>query len=141
MNKGIFWIICNYELINGNLLVDFSDYKLLSILIPCRDGGDIINSSPTLLNSKKGNSITHKMAWNTTIINDREYSRLLRRYSYNYFPRGRVEITNEKAMIFLNPFIYHDFIISDIIEKFGIRAAKSIKIIADNSSHYDCFQD
>ena len=141
MNKGIFWVICSYEFINGKLTVDLSDYKLLSILIPCDEDGCVIDCSSALLNSKKGNSITHKAAWNTTIITDREYSRLPRRYSYNYFPRGRVEITNGKAVIFLNPCIHHDFIISDIIEKFGIGAAKSIKIIADNSSHYACFQD
>ena len=141
MNKGIFWIICSYELIDGSITVDFSDYKLLSILIPCTDDGEVIDGSSALLNSKKGNSITHKAAWNTKTITDREYSRLIRNHRYNYFPRGRVEINNGKAVIFLNPCIHHEFVINDIVETFGISAVKSIKVIADNSSHYACFQD
>ena len=140
MNKGIFWVICGYEIINGKLTVDISDYKLLPILIPCDDDGSVIDYTSTLLNSKKGNSITHKDAWNNKIITDKEYAKLLRNYSYNYFPRGRVEIGKRKVTIFLSPYIHHESIINDIIKTFRIDAVSDIKVVADNSSHYACFK-
>ena len=58
---------------------------------------------------------------------------------YNYFPRGRVQIKNGKAIIFANPLICAKPIMDVIIESFGLKKENGltkIKIKADNSKHY-----
>lgn len=58
---------------------------------------------------------------------------------YNYYPRGRVDITNKgKAVIYLNPNIDEKFIKAIKLE-FGIRDEPDIKY--DFSKHYQCHLD
>ena len=59
-----------------------------------------------------------------------------KRKPWNYFPRGRVEIRNKKAIIFANPvcFLYKNFEI-EIRNKFDLENAEII-FKADNSAHY-----
>ncbi len=58
---------------------------------------------------------------------------------YNYYPRGRVEISNDRAIIYLNPNINKEQIINDIKYKFGVTSdnISKIRVISDNSSHYE----
>lgn len=111
-SKGIFWYIPDEE-------------KLLAFLY---DPDQFQNSI-----SKNGLSYTHKKLWP-------EISGKLKKYPYNYFPRGRVEIDNKgRSVIYMNPNI-PDSAISDIRSEFGIRNESSI-IKYDNSSHYLCYLD
>lgn len=59
-----------------------------------------------------------------------------KRKPWNYFPRGRVEIKNQKAIIFANPdcFLFENFE-NEIRNKFNLENAKII-FKADNSNHY-----
>lgn len=59
--------------------------------------------------------------------------------SYNYYPRGRVDVNNKGvAIIYLNPNIDDDMI-SDIKIEFGIRGP--FRVVQDYSSHYLCHLD
>jgi len=58
---------------------------------------------------------------------------------YNYYPRGRVEITNSgKPVIYMNPNI-DESIISDIKVEFGLGVEPVINY--DHSNHYKCYMD
>ena len=59
-----------------------------------------------------------------------------KRKPWNYFPRGRVEIRNQKAIIFANPdcFVYENFE-NEIRNKFELENIQ-INLKADNSAHY-----
>ena len=82
--------------------------------------------------SKSGNTFNHKKMWKT--VNPGRSS-----IPYNYYPRGRVEITRKgKPIIYLNPNI-SDNLIPKIKSEFGIR--ETPKIVYDNSDHYKCHLD
>ena len=82
--------------------------------------------------AKSGNTFNHKKLWQA--INPTRSS-----IPYNYYPRGRVEITrNGKAVVYLNPNIEKDML-SQIRVEFGIR--EEPKVVYDYSDHYKCYLD
>lgn len=108
-SRGVFWVI-------DNQLLAFPFY------------GD-----STIGVAKSGNTYNHKKLWKE--ICPREY----RKYPYNYFPRGRVELSNKgKPIIYINPNI-EDSTIQDIKVEFGLLGEPTIKY--DNSQHYKCYLD
>ena len=60
--------------------------------------------------------------------------------NYNDLPRGRVEIRDFKAIIYLNPVLNQSKIVSKILNEFGlneeIQGLRGIRVINDLSSHY-----
>jgi len=128
--SGIFWIISdNYDL---------SKRILLEFLIPCDSGGTPKNTHSVELNSKSGNSYNHQKIWESEIKNN-----WYGKKKYNYYPRGRVEISNNKAVIYLNPHINRPEIIDEIKNGFGLSDSNisEVRVIADGSKHYQCFLD
>lgn len=82
--------------------------------------------------AKSGNTYNHKKLWND--VKPRGCKK-----PYNYYPRGRVEITNRgKVIIYMNPNI-DDSMISDIRSEFGITGNPTISY--DYSRHYRCYLD
>lgn len=82
--------------------------------------------------AKSGNTFNHKLLWKS--INPTRYS-----VPYNYYPRGRVEVTRQgKAVVYLNPNIGEDMI-PQIKVEFGIR--EEPKVVYDYSDHYKCYLD
>lgn len=82
--------------------------------------------------AKSGNTYNHKKLWN-------DVKPIGCKKPYNYYPRGRVEITNRgKVIIYMNPNI-DDSMISDIRSEFGITGNPTISY--DYSRHYRCYLD
>lgn len=83
--------------------------------------------------AKSGTTFNHKRLWEE--IKPRKYSK----FTYNYFPRGRVDFSNKgKPIIYMNPNIDESFI-PDIKSEFGLR--QDVKIRYDYSDHYKCHLD
>lgn len=121
LSKGIFWITEDKG-------------KQYFFRIICTSYGDIVGATDYPLNSKDGTNYNHKMLW------DMLPKSLTKDKSFNYFPRGRVEIRNSKARVFLNPDINIEEIQQLIIEYFGLielNGIKSVRIVADGSNHYN----
>lgn len=117
-SKGIFWFVKK----------DHEDeYKILYLGIPVSE--DIQG------NSKNGLTYTHEKTWKS-LVTDKEISS----YSWNYFPRGRVELRNFKANIYLNPNIDCEPYRSMIIDAFNLKCTPC-RFIADGSNHYKCYLD
>ena len=82
--------------------------------------------------SKSGDNFNHRFEW----------ARLDRKVTegqpFNYYPRGRVEIKNGKATVYLNPVINKECIISKVIDEFALMAEEltGITIKSDGSDHY-----
>lgn len=126
--KGVFWII-NFE--------DMSLNKDYCFLIPIDSNGNV-DSFNTSLNAKSGKTYNHERLWNT-LPRSMTY-----RHDYNWFPRGRVEIQNGKATIYLNPNINTDEIRDFIIDEYNLSSYNGIKKIvfhSDGSEHYKCYLD
>ena len=118
------------------------DWSFLAFDIPCDSSGNI-NGSPELsLNSKKGNSYNHKKLWEEEIKGNSAY-RPFNKKEYNYFPRGRIEVSNNKATIFLNPHINLPEVIEKIKTEFGLSSHNipEVNVVVDGSNHYQCFMD
>ncbi len=82
--------------------------------------------------AKSGVTYNHKKLWSE--INPKSS-----KVPYNYYPRGRVEITSRgKAIIYTSPHVDKDDIDAIKVE-FGIR--DNPKICYDYSDHYKCYLD
>ena len=132
--SGIFWILSD--------CYDLSDYELLTFNIPCDPDGNPNNTHSIVLNSKSGNTYNHKKLWESEVKNNRKY-RPYNKKSYDYYPRGRIEISNNRAVIYLNPHINKPDFIDIIKQNFGLFPCNisEVRIIADGSDHYQCFLD
>jgi hypothetical protein len=155
--RGIFWVISDtirtVEMVDKNdytggifiptyEFIEISDHKLLSFRIRCNQNGEIIKAPSIEPNSNKGNNYKHRKTWDLYVKGDPLH------YPYNindfdYYPRGRVSISNECAEIRVNPIINQSYIISDIRNAFGLNRDNILKykVIEDNSVENWCFID
>ena len=120
--KGIFWI------------KDF--LNLVSVKIEVDKNGKAVHDDN--LNSKKGDNFNHKMTW------ERFNRKITDGKPYNYYPRGRVEIRNGKAIIFANPYICTQDVLDMVKNEFHLHAENGIEEIImkpDYSNHYKCYLD
>lgn len=128
MRKGIFWFLCFVDQ-EGELI--FTG-EIMSLSIPCDEDGN--PKVPVSFNSKNGCSNTHKASWQTVTKGRKD----LRKIPWNYFPRGRVEISRGRAFVFMNPRILGCGDYLELIkETFGI-ACLDVRVKIDNSAHYQC---
>lgn len=88
--------------------------------------GDIIGVA------KSGSTYNHKKLWQSRKPDGCDKP-------YNYYPRGRVDVSNKGApVIWLNPNIEEDRI-SEINSAFGLKGEVTVKY--DHSEHYKCYLD
>ena len=122
MRKGLFWVID-----------ESGERQLVTFAAECDQNGVVIDNQFTY-NSRKGDSFAHKNAWQ---IAAKDYPREIRNKPWNYFPRGRVEITNGKATVYFNPVLadWPEFEES-MIGEFEIESF-SVRFIPDHSRHYE----
>ena len=113
MSKGIFWFPC-FVGAEGELI--FTDR------IEAR------------ITSETAAPNTHKDSWKAVTAGRKD----LRGIPWNYFPRGRVEISRGWALVFMNPQILNcENYLERIREKFEI-GHLDIRVRIDNSAHYQC---
>lgn len=120
MRKGIFW--CK----NFNT----ERPELLTVSVTCDKNGN--SEEPVRFSSKSGNNFNHRLEW------ERFDRSITAGHPFNYYPRGRVEIKNGKAIVFLNPVLNKECVVCRVIAAFGLTAAElnSVSIKNDGSDHY-----
>ncbi len=120
--KGIFWIVDRDDL-------EENEFYLFKILTD-RDGNTLAAYDD--LNSKKGDNYNHRLTWQLLP------KELTHNKPYNYYPRGRVEIKNNTAKIFISPLLNEERIIDYIKSKFNLNEniIGEIRVLVDNSAHY-----
>jgi len=134
LSSGIFWVIAD----DNNL----SNFKFLFFEIPCDVNGKPDNTHTIELNAKSMTTYNHKKLWESEIQNKSEH-KPYNKMDYDYYPRGRVEISNNRATIYLNPHINSSTFISKIKQTFGLSTHNipEVRVIVDGSVHYQCFLD
>lgn len=120
MRKGIFWC-ANF---------DTECPVLITVSAACDKNGD--SKEPVRFSSKSGNNFNHRPEW------ERLDRSITAGRPFNYYPRGRVEIKNGKATVFLNPAINKECIVRRIMDAFELMTGElnCINIKSDGSSHY-----
>ena len=120
-NRGMFWCTCRYE-VDGNtgeVRCDFTDARLIVHVLP-----DSAAKSPS-----------HMETWPHLADHDKGKS-------WNYYPRGRVEIRGGRAFVFLNPLVLECAEIERMLrEAFDIAEEMPVTFKVDNSYHYRCAGD
>lgn len=102
------------------------------------DIDDVNFNIPDTMSSTGTDDYNHKRVWSQ--LSNKETGGK----SFDYFPRGRVEIANGIAKVFHSPYIDQEELKSWVIDKFNLTKSngiKKIKMIADGSSHYKCYLD
>lgn len=128
--RGIFWIPDIDNIYNSDLYFQ----------IPCDSYGNI-DSNFNLgdnVSSKNRDNYNHKNLWNSLP------SKITKNKSFDYYPRGRVEINNGIAIIYHSPYIPQDELKQWVTDKFNltkINGIKKVRLIADGSKHYHCYLD
>lgn len=126
--QGIFWIIDKDNLEKNASYC----YKIVSD----SDGNVLENAAALPLNAKSGKTYNHKLTW------DEMPKELTGGKPFDYYPRGRVQIANNKAIIYLNPTINTDDAQAFIKETFELSKENGInKIVfkSDGSNHYKAY--
>lgn len=134
LSSGIFWVLTDDR--------NISSYKFLFFNIPCDGHGTPTGGHTMELNSKNRLTYNHKNVWETAIKNVSAY-RPYNKKAYDYYPRGRVQITNKKADVYLNQNINRANIIDEIKTAFGLsdHNISKVRVMVDNSNHYQCWMD
>jgi len=129
LSFGIYWVVSESE--------DLQNYTLLYFNVRCDTHGNAIEIPALQLNSKSGKSYNHKAMWDSQVKNN-PLHKPYNKKDYDYYPRGRVEISNSKAVIYLSPIISETLILDEIKAAFGLSAdtIANVKIAVDNSAHY-----
>lgn len=126
--KGIFWI------------KDISDFGNSNIY--CRIPVDVmgnIREKPEFaleLNSKKGDNYNHRETW-YELPRDMTEGK-----PFDYYPRGRVEVRNRKAIIYANPHICNRQLKNWAKKTFNLNTFNGIEKVTikpDHSQHYQCY--
>ena len=128
--RGIFWITD----------IDNIEASDLYFQIPCNSNGDIDNDFhiSNNMSSKGTDNYNHKNVWNSLL------NKITKGKPFDYYPRGRVEISNGKATIYHSPHIPQDELRRQLINKFNLtthNGIKKVRLIADGSTHYRCYLD
>ena len=125
--KGIFWVK-DPDDIEGSLL---------PFQIPCDMNGFPLDDFSDF-NSKSGTSYNHEKTWRD-LPNE-----VTNNNPYNYYPRGRIEISNGRAIIYCSPYLASKDLIDMLKREFNLTAHNgitSINLVADGSNHYKCYLD
>lgn len=129
--RGIFWIPDIHNVQSSQLY----------FLIPCDNNGiidDINFTIPSTMSSTGSDNYNHKRLWATL---EKKYTN---GKPFDYYPRGRVEISNGVAKVFHSVHIPQDELKQFVVDKFNLTShngVKKIKMIADGSEHYKCYLD
>lgn len=126
--KGIFWITDSENLEHN---------RQNCFLIPVASDGSLIGDYQ-MYNSRNGNTYNHERTWAELPKS------ITQNKPFNYFPRGRVEISNGKATIYLSPHINTPEIREFVQNEFNLTPYNGIsKVIfhSDGSNHYKCYLD
>ena len=124
LSCGIFWCIAESE-------EQLTEKNLLPFMKGCSLEGIPVDTEG--FNAKSGMTYNHKETWSTLP------SSVTHSKKFDYYPRGRVEIRNNKATIWLNQYIAH--LAKDIAKLYGLSALSNVQTRVDGSEHYKCHFD
>ena len=124
--RGIFWV------------KDIESLEIVVIKAECKYDGFFVEIPDSKLLSKSGKEFNHQSAWRTLPKSMTDNK------SFNYYPRGRVEIRKGKAVIYANGNIANDDLREWAVKEFNLTKENSIESVAvkaDMSKHYLCYLD
>ena len=126
LSRGIFWI------------KDIERMDSVVVKAECNSNGFFAEIPEFNLLAKSGTEFNHQSTWSTLS------KRKTDNKPYNYYPRGRVEIRNSKAVIYANGNIADEKLLKWAIYEFNLtkeNGIEKVEIKVDMSNHYLCYLD
>ena len=112
LRKGVFWLV---------------DGELFTVAVECDRNGNALE--PVEYSSKSGDNFNHEAEW----AKARKY--ITQGHAYDYYPRGRVEVKNGKATLWISPSL--ESAVPVIKNVFGLSSADvEFEYKVDHSLHY-----
>lgn len=121
---GIFWCLAETE-------NEIDEKHLITFTKECSLDGVPVDTEG--LNAKSGATYNHKATWaklSHTVTKGKPF---------DYYPRGRVEVSNNKAIIWLNGCLVD--LANEIKRLFGLSILSKVQVKVDGSEHYKCHFD
>lgn len=131
---GIFWVISDSR--------QYKDYELLIFNVSCDSDGNIIDASDIMTQSKMGDTYDHQKIWDAEIKGSSSYNHLNDK-EYDYYPRGRVEVSRGWGYINVALSINKMAITDEVAERFGLMSdnISRIMVMPEISGQYKSFLD
>ncbi len=126
LSRGIFWVLAETE----NEIID---KNIFTIQTYCDIDGNSSDIGLNHFSSRNGLSYNHKETW-TTLPKS-----VTKGKPFDYYPRGRVEISNNKAIIWMNGNILN--LAEEIKRLYGLSNLSNVIVKEDGSEHYKCHFD
>ena len=124
LSRGIFWVLAETK-------EEITVENILPVHKFCDRDGNSTDSNG--FSSKSGLSYNHKETWAQLP------KKITKGKPFDYYPRGRVEIRNGKATIWMNGNVLS--LANDIKEFYGLSALQEVVVREDGSDHYKCHFD
>ena len=112
--KGLFW---------------WTRERLLCVQFPCGAGGNTLGDAAPLADWNN-----HRRAW-ARLPKDVTQGK-----AFDYYPRGRVELRQGRAYLFLSPLLCREEVVLQVKDAFGLDQLP-VLLKADDSRHYRCYLD
>jgi hypothetical protein len=144
LKKGIFWVRAR---VSEDHTMHYAG--LLGIYLDCDADGQfsesnyIYDAPPDVdkreeFNSLFGDGYHDELIWKEYFKNDRYKKWGLESYSFEYFPRGKVNIENGKAIISIHPSLNTKEFINLIIAKYGLTKHNGIREVSIIEETFSC---
>lgn len=112
--KGLFW---------------WTGETLICVQFSCGETDNVLGDDGTLVCWNN-----HRRAWE-------KLPRIVTQgKSFDYYPRGRVELRRKRAYLFLSPHLCRENVVRQVKVSFGLEQMRVI-LKADGSRHYRCYLD
>ena len=121
MKRGVFW--CREH--------TSQEPELIAVSVSCVAFGAPQETAE--FSAKSGENFNHRAEW------EKFGKAVTKGLPFDTFPRGRVEIKNGKATVFLNPDLCREPVIERIVNAFELstfREQGKLRLVADGSRHY-----
>lgn len=112
--KGLFW---------------WTGERLLCVHFPCGADGNTLGAAAPLADWNN-----HRRAW-ARLPKDVTQGK-----AFDYYPRGRVELRQGRAYLFLSPLLCREEVVLRVKDAFGLDQLP-VLLKADGSRHYRCYLD
>jgi len=116
--KGIFWLV---------------NEELVSVKVPCDPQGKPLE--PVTFSLKSGENFDHQTEWEKFPLE------LTQGKSFDYYPRGRVEIKNCKVTVYCHPKLTQNPYRGMIFREFNTRGVPYTQFVVDGLSYYEAREE
>ena len=117
--------------------------ELVCFSVDCDSYGNLLEIPRIPLNSANGKSYDHKWIWDNYVKHNWQYKPYNAK-EYDYYPRGRIEVSRKNTVIYLSHCIRKSNIVKEIETAFGLTEYNGLRKSPETKippNEYKCYAD